>query len=94
MVNLLIVLKQHTLNVLRKSILVFLVFITQNIIAQPFINSFNPLSGPAGSIDTIKGHGFNDIVEKNIVYFGAARGSILSNNSLILFAIVFSRYFL
>lgn len=44
--------------------------------AQPVINHFSPVSGPAGSSVVITGAGFNPSTTGNIVFMGAARAVV------------------
>ncbi len=53
-------------------------------IPSPSIISFNPPNGPIGTTVTIKGTHFNNIPDKNIVYFGAVTATVLSGNDSIL----------
>lgn len=46
--------------------------------APPVISSFSPLSGPAGTVVTITGTGFNPAVNGNSVYFGAGKAIVLT----------------
>lgn len=52
----------------------------------PIISSFNPASGYAGSLVTIKGNNFNSNPLNNIVFFGAAIAKVVtaSNTELIV----------
>ena len=47
----------------------------------PIINSYAPLSGPVGTVVTIKGENFNPVAANNIVFFGVARATINSSTS-------------
>jgi hypothetical protein len=47
----------------------------------PVITSFSPASGPAGTIVTITGTGFNATAANNTVYFGAVKATVLSANA-------------
>jgi len=51
------------------------------VIAPPTISSFNPVSGPVGTTVTISGSNFNPLSNRNVVYFGAVRGSVTSGTS-------------
>jgi len=55
--------------------IMMLLFFASN--AQPTIISFSPKSGPAGTIDTINGIGFNIVPTNNIVYYGATRATLI-----------------
>jgi hypothetical protein len=44
--------------------------------AQPVINHFSPVSGPAGSSVVITGAGFSPSATGNIVFMGAARAVV------------------
>lgn len=56
----------------------FFLFITQNIFAQPVINSFSPAAGAVGTPVAISGSGFSATATDNIVYFGAVRAAVNS----------------
>ena len=49
-----------------------------DLLAQPSIHSFSPTSGPVGTTVTIQGTNFSAGTSGNIVYFGAARATVLS----------------
>jgi gliding motility-associated-like protein len=44
----------------------------------PVITSYTPASGPVGSIVTLTGDHFNNLKEKNIIFFGPVRAEILT----------------
>ena len=44
----------------------------------PVITSFSPGSGPAGTVITLKGTGFNAVANYNVVYFGDTQAVVLS----------------
>ena len=44
----------------------------------PVIFSFNPASGPAGTVVTIKGQHFSNTAANNIVYVGSVKASVLT----------------
>jgi len=48
---------------------------------KPVITSYTPLTAPTGTEVTITGQNFNLISEKNLVNFGATRGTVLSSSS-------------
>lgn len=50
-------------------------------VAAPTITSFTPASGFVGSTVTINGTGFNTTLASNVVYFGAAKATVLSVNA-------------
>ncbi|HMS65826.1 MAG TPA: FG-GAP-like repeat-containing protein, partial [Ignavibacteria bacterium] len=56
-------------------IFVFTIFAC-GLFAQPVVTSFSPLSGPVGTMVTISGSGFNTSLANNIVFFGAAIGTV------------------
>jgi hypothetical protein len=55
-----------------------LCFVGQIAFAQPFINSFSPASGPAGTSITINGTNFSTNSLANTVYFGPVRAVVSS----------------
>lgn len=55
-----------------------LFFLPFSVFSQPVINSFSPSQGGAGTIVTIVGSGFNNTAPGNIVFFGAARATVLT----------------
>jgi len=59
-------------------------FLIQTVLAQPSINSFSPSSGPMGTAVTISGTNFSAIPSANIVYFGAARATVLTASATSL----------
>ncbi|MEO7451282.1 MAG: FG-GAP-like repeat-containing protein [Chitinophagaceae bacterium] len=67
--------------------------ISLTLTAQPVINSFAPLSGPAGSIVTITGSRFASSTAGNIVYVGGVRATVTfaSPNSLTIIVPLFAR---
>ena len=50
----------------------------------PFISSFSPASGAVGSIVTITGIGFSEVLEHNIVFFGATQATVTSASATSL----------
>ena len=48
------------------------------------INSFNPTSGPVGTVISISGSNFSSIPENNIVYLGAVRAKVNAATNLQL----------
>lgn len=50
----------------------------------PVITSFAPASGPAGTLVTITGTGFDPVAENNIVYFGAVKAEIVGGTATSL----------
>lgn len=50
----------------------------------PSISSFSPTSGAVGSIVTINGIGFSEILENNIVFFGATQATVTSASATSL----------
>lgn len=50
----------------------------QTIFAQPSITSFNPTSGPTGTLITILGTNFSQTPANNIVFFGATKSTVSS----------------
>lgn len=57
-------------------------------VGVPVITNFSPASGPAGTLVTITGDGFDPVPETNFVYFGAVRAPVLtaSTTQLTVFA--------
>ncbi|RXF67746.1 FG-GAP-like repeat-containing protein [Arcticibacter tournemirensis] len=47
----------------------------------PVITSFIPKLGPVGTAITVEGSNFNTVASKNIVWFGATRGNVVSASS-------------
>ena len=52
--------------------------------AQPVVSSFNPVSGPVGTVVTISGAGFNAVPSGNIVYFGAVMATVTGGSATSL----------
>ena len=50
----------------------------------PSISSFSPASGAVGSIVTITGIGFSEVLEHNIVFFGATQATVTSASATSL----------
>jgi hypothetical protein len=61
-----------------------LAFFSGNIIAQPLITSFAPLSGSIGATVTIAGSNFSSTPTNNIVFFGAVRATVSAASSTSL----------
>ncbi len=63
-----------------KHCFIFLVslLLAADLLAQPIIHSFSPASGPVGTTVAIRGTNFSADTSGNIVYFGAARATVLS----------------
>jgi len=57
---------------------VFTAFAIHSYCQVPTISSFSPLSGPTGSVITIKGSNFSSTPANNIVFIGAARATVNS----------------
>lgn len=57
-------------------------------LTPPVINSFSPLSGTAGTLVTINGSNFSTTSANNIVFFGAAKGSVIAATSTQLTVII------
>lgn len=55
---------------------IFLVALTNPVLAQPAINDFSPVSGPPGTVVTINGTGFNATTSANIVFFGPVKATV------------------
>ena len=55
-----------------------------NLVTPPVISSFSPASGPAGTTVTITGTNFSATPGNNIVYFGAARATVVTGSSTSL----------
>ncbi len=51
---------------------------------KPVISSYTPTTAPIGTEVTITGKNFNSMSEKNLVSFGATRGTVLSSSSTII----------
>ena|ERR1700682_1655815 len=51
------------------------------LIAQPTITAISPKSGAIGTIVTITGTNFSSTIRNNIVYFGAAKATVLASTS-------------
>ncbi|MBE7169201.1 MAG: VCBS repeat-containing protein [Williamsia sp.] len=71
-----------------KLLFVVIVCVATSTFAQPKIGTFVPVSGPTGTTVTVTGAGFNADPAKNIVYFGAARASIIGGSSTTLLVTV------
>lgn len=56
--------------------------------AQPVIQSFSPASGATSSPVTITGTGFSTVATDNIVYFGAAKATVVTNTATSIIATV------
>lgn len=56
--------------------------------AQPVINSFNPLNGPAGTTINISGQGFSTVPTDNIVYIGGIKAAVTGSTTTSISAIV------
>lgn len=57
---------------------------SRNSFAQPFITSFSPVSGPVGTMVTIKGSNFSTVPEDNVVYFGAVKAPVVDASDTLL----------
>lgn len=66
---------------------VYLLLVVQLLKSQPIISSFSPKSGPAGTVVTITGNNFSSTSSENIVYFGTAKGTVLSSTTTMIQAI-------
>jgi|GEM_PF-735790 len=63
----------------------FALFLFQISNAQaPVINSFNPASGPVGTVVTITGNNFNATAGNNIVFFGGVKATVSSASATSL----------
>src|SRR5687768_8816980 len=73
-----------------KKQLVFLAVLlcTVRLFSQPVIDSFEPSSGVAGSMVTIKGTGFSSNPTGNIVYFGSVKAIVSTATESTLDVIV------
>ena len=58
--------------------------ISVSLFAQPAITSFTPASGPIGTAVVITGSNFSPTPSANIVFFGAARATVLSASTTSL----------
>jgi hypothetical protein len=50
-------------------------------VSAPVITSFSPATGPAGTIVTINGTGFNTTASNNTVYFGGVKAVVISSTA-------------
>lgn len=73
---------------MKKIILTFCVLFSCELFAQPVITSFNPATGPVGTVVTFSGTGFSTNINNNIVYFGAVKGTVTGATATSLTAIV------
>jgi hypothetical protein len=62
----------------------FFKLIVTNILAQPNISSFNPISGRVGTTVIISGSNFNPTLANNIVYFGETKATLISGSTTSL----------
>jgi len=61
---------------------VLILMLSYSLVAQvPSITSFNPSSGPIGTVVTITGTNFNTTPASNIVYFGAVKATVSAATS-------------
>jgi hypothetical protein len=67
--------------------LVLLAFCS-TVFSQPVITSFSPLTAPPGTQLIIRGSNFGSTTTSNIVYFGAARATLISATDTSVVAIV------
>ena len=67
-----------------KLLLTLLFFIATSAVAQPKVTMLNPQSGPAGTMVTITGTGFNATASANIVYFGAVQAQVTGGSATSL----------
>ena len=84
--------KQHILNIFSQQksvhkiafyfIAIGLFIITGK--AQTVITSFNPASGPVGTMVTINGNNFDTAIANNTVYFGATKAVVTAASATIL----------
>ncbi len=54
----------------------------------PSITSFNPASGPVGTLVTITGTNFSTVASENTVHFGAVKGSVISSTANMISVLV------
>ena len=73
---------------MRRIVFILFFLVSSRGIAQPFISSFAPSSGPIGTLVTINGNNFNPIRDSNIVYFGATKAVIQTATASTLTVIV------
>ena len=57
---------------------------TQFNVSGPTVATFSPTTGPAGTIVTISGSGFNDVLSENTVLFGGVAATVTSASSQVL----------
>ncbi len=76
---------QLQINHLKIFVIFFVALTFSNFVfTQPVINSVSPLTGLTGTTITIKGTGFGNLPDSNIVFFGAVKAKIISaSDSLI-----------
>ena len=58
--------------------------LTNLLLAQPFINSVDPISAQPGATVTIAGSGFNSTAAQNLVFLGSGRATVTSATSNLL----------
>src|SRR6266481_3092965 len=59
-------------------------FATDSALSAPLITAFNPISAAAGARVVLSGANFSAVTSDNIVYFGAARATVLAATSNLL----------
>lgn len=69
-------------------LLMILLGCTLSMYAQPTVTGFSPASGPIGTQVTISGTGFNPVAASNVVYFGAAKATVVSASATTIVATV------
>ena len=66
---------------MKKIFLLLFAGIALNLMAQPVVSSFSPLTANAGASVTISGSGFNSTASSNIVYFGSVKATTITSAS-------------
>jgi len=61
----------------KRYLLFFIILLlSSKLLAQPVISSFTPATGPIGTVVTINGTNFSNILTENIVFFGAVKATV------------------
>ncbi|MBE7171035.1 MAG: VCBS repeat-containing protein [Williamsia sp.] len=64
-----------------KLLFVILVLSSLHALAQPKIMSFNPARGPAGTMVTLSGSGFDPVPSNNWVFFGSTKATVTGGSA-------------